>query len=212
MATVHITVTFVLFFVFLVAPCLSWKISDHLHESLAWVKGKQVRTVSGGATCETDTDCHDNGQCIFNATTGNGTCVCDSEHSAADCSYTLKKKLTAFLLAILAGEVGAMRFYLGYVGDGVGKIILVTIPCLLICMAVIVLVITQAAGQGVSAAMESKPLAIGVCIASCAVAIPLIGLGIAGEVAAWVWWLVDWILILENDIDDSNGYPLFDDM
>ena len=138
--------------------------------------------------------CNGNGVCVNDTTTNyEPTCVCISQYTGPQCAYLLKEKLTAFLLSFFVGAYGADRFYLGYTGLGVGKLILglmfIIIACAMCCAYI------------GGALAESEGCILGVMI----VGICLI---VGCFLASFGWWLADWIRILMNAIPDSNGVPL----
>jgi len=173
--------------------------NDNLEEDTEMSK----RVPFGGGSCTTNADCNYNGDC------NNTVCTCQNNYAGAFCQHKLKSKLTSFLLAFFVGQYGAMRFYLGYTGDGVGKIILIVGGILVCCFGICM----GGASSGVFGAAAENPavsLGAGIPMIVCAICCAL--LGFCALLASWLWWIIDWGLILSNKLDDNEGYPLAEDM
>jgi len=155
------------------------------------------RDTSGGGFCNATVTCGDSsqGSCV------NGSCVCTKGWANPNCSYDRKSRLTAFLLAFFVGHYGADRFYLGYIGDGVGKILLIVFGFLLCCCGMVT--------AGVGGGLTKVQIFVGCGVSLVGLCIALVGA--LCVLASYVWWLVDWILILEKNLDDDDGYSLEDD-
>jgi len=164
---------------------------------------REKRGVSGGGACNASqpNQCNNNGQCV------NSKCECDSGHADPVCAYGRKSRLTAFLLAFFVGSYGADRFYLGYIGDGVGKILLLVLGILICCVSVIAAAVVGGCSAGATA--KTGWAAFGFIAVIPFVFCALVGF--SSIIASVVWWLVDWILILERNLNDYDGYSLEDD-
>jgi hypothetical protein len=158
---------------------------EELFEEGARPHSFERREVSGGGTCLNDTDCNNNGQCV------NATCVCDVKYADTNCQHKRKSQLTAFLVEFFVGGMtGASRFYLGYIGEGVGKILLFWGSCIMSCVA---------GGLGAG----------GKAVAPCAVVGALMGVVAGlGLCASGIWQIVDWGLIAAGNMKDSDGFDL----
>jgi len=154
-----------------------------------------------GQSCTTDAECGgtEHGTCALTTNAANvteGTCVCKPEWADKDCSYERKHKLTAFLLSFLLGGWGADRFYLGFAGVGVAKLLLTLINCY---GGIALQVGKNALGEKLG---DKKTIALGViCVIYCCTSL-----------GATAWWLTDWILILKDELPDYNGYAVWDNM
>lgn len=133
--------------------------------------------------CMNNTDCNDNGECV------NGTCHCNSDYAKHDCSYKRKSKWIAFILSILVGEFGVDRFYLGWIGMGVGKLLLVIVWCPLICCGMCCLALLRER-CGIALSIVFSIVAFGAMLANIA------------------WYFADWIMILTDDMTDYDGFSL----
>jgi len=89
---------------------------------------------------------------------------------------------------------GAARFYLGYVGQGVGKLVLFWVCCILSCIAS-GLGGAAKAGGAVGAVLGIFGAILGVIAG-------------AGICAAGIWSIVDWAELAAGNTDDSDGYAL----
>ena len=116
----------------------------------------------------------------------NGTCECEPEYAGGDCQIKRKTKLAAFVLSIVLGVLGADRFYLGYYGLGLFKLVLPWTAIGGCCSAM-------------ADASDTKEM-FGSCVAflSCGTFI--------------CWWAMDWILIVMDELTDVNGVTLFNNM
>ena len=142
-----------------------------------------------GRPCVDDEMCK-NGKCVIEYNQTSGDCQCDEKYAGKECDYKRKNKLVAFLLSILLGSLGADRFYLDYIELGVLKLLLPLFTCVGACIAC-----CSVAGG------SDTGMAIGSIIA--------IICNIVAGLAITIWWLVDWILILKDDLPDGNGYGLY---
>lgn len=144
--------------------------------------------ITVASACLIDEDCGgiEQGKCV------NATCYCLKRYADVDCGYRRKDKLTVFLISFFAGGTGADRFILGYIGLGVGKLILAFSPCVMSCGLICLAAVLKDSGFAV--------YGIYLCIM------------IMAYLAAFAWWLADWILIITGDMKDVNGYSLFDNM
>lgn len=128
--------------------------------------------------CFSDFDCNLQGTCE------NGTCFCDLYYTADNCSYRRKSRVGAALLSGLFGYFGVDRFYLGYIGIGVVKLLFGFIIACFGCVGGVVLVKLKQKGGLVT---FSYILSVG------------------GGLGIFIWWLVDFIRIAIGHLDDSNG-------
>eukprot|EP01116_Phalansterium_solitarium_P006123 TRINITY_DN18428_c0_g1_i1.p1 TRINITY_DN18428_c0_g1~~TRINITY_DN18428_c0_g1_i1.p1 ORF type:complete len:172 (+),score=45.65 TRINITY_DN18428_c0_g1_i1:75-590(+) len=153
---------------------------------------------AGGDVCTNSTQCSvdtigSSGTCTFTGNSTSGVCECNARYTGGDCRTERKAKLTAFLLSFFVGAYGGDRFYLGYIGAGVGKLILTLAPCILPYFFCCFLCADPERKRSV--------LAIALYVlTSCT------GLGVV------VWWLTDWILILTDQLPDVDGNALYHDM
>jgi len=185
--------------------------SEHLaassdDDSLTPIVTNSVGISSRGAinlTCTDSSECH-HGKCEPKVDVINGTgittnvCECDQGYIADEdgtpCVVQQPDKLTAFLLSLFLGTVGADWFYLsngdaGYVVAGIGKLFMTFGNCCSYCCA---------ACAGICGEhLQSKAVILCLGCMPC-----FFGLGSS------IWWLVDWIRILCDAFADSNGvYP-----
>lgn len=105
---------------------------------------------------------------------------------ATFCAHERKNQLTYFLLELLL-NVGAGHFYAGNTGLGVAKLLVVLLPCMVMC----VLGCMGAMGED-----KFGGMAVGTCLA------------ISASCAISIWWLVDVIMIATNKREDGLGVPL----
>ncbi len=177
--------------------------------------------------CDDDADCNGHGICDDNL------CSCEDEYAGDFCNRKRKSKLVAFLLTLLVGPifslpVGAGRFYLGYIGIGVGQILL-SVTILILIIPIIVAVVLAILGgmasrASASAGSESNSTPnqwlywTGCCCCTTFTAahvilvICYVLIAIGSLFAIGGWWLSDWIRILTGDLKDADGYELYNDM
>lgn len=79
-------------------------------------------------SCSTDFDCNLQGICL------NSVCNCDLYYASANCQYRRKSRSGAFTMSVVFGTLGVDRFYLGYIGVGVVKLLLGLITCTAGCL------------------------------------------------------------------------------
>jgi len=154
---------------------------------------------TGGASCKTASDCNANVdpvnicyRAVSNQT--KGVCKCGERYILDNCTYHQKSQLAAFLISFFAGTTGADRFYLGYIGIGVLKllfpILVLPITCVFVCIA---------------SCTKIEVLQKGGIVA-------VVVLAICETLGIVIWWIVDWALIANGTMLDYNGYPLFADL
>jgi len=175
-------------------------IYDNYNEDIIYVV---LRDTSGGAPCNISDSlaCGANnsqGECLISNITDTGECVCEDAYADTDCSYERKSQKTAFIYSLILGSMGADRFYLGYIVIGIVKLLLslsVIIPSVIGC------------ATRCCTTKGKKNLCWGIA-------------AVAGfctcflTMAAMVWWVVDWSLILAKSslYEDYNGYALDHDL
>lgn len=138
-------------------------------------------------------NCSNHGECVLDAQNETMSCQCQTGYANDNCSYMLKSKSKAFLLSFFLGSAGADRFYLGYLVTGVFKLLMTLMLCIIICLPLVCL-----------CCMDERYHSA--CITCSILGFIFLFLGI------WIWWLVDWLLIVTNSIPDSQGYPLLQDL
>lgn len=167
--------------------------TPHLRQILAIRQEKPA----GGQNCTTNATCH-HGTCVkgANATAeDSGFCVCTPGWVGETCQHEQKSLKTAFLLSFLLGNIGADRLYLGYVGSGVAKLLINLFLCMLPCCPLCYMCRTLNGGR-------QADLAYGATV----------GTLLVSAATVWLWWLVDWIMIVTDALPDDSGYPLFDNL
>merc|ERR1719474_189225 len=133
-----------------------------------------------------------------------------------------KEQLTAFLLAFFLGNLGAGRFYAGYIGMGVCKLLLGMVSCCA-CFCSCGCMLYTIATSNESPRNQSSSYAtynnistevfkcdcddFGDCCRSCC-AIFLVILGVLAFLTQSIWWFTDVILFGMNDIPEYGGPPL----
>lgn len=176
----------------------------------------------GGGRCNSTAECNDHGHCVASTAAGlqqdlllnsnaTGVCHCNSRYAGKWCEHKRKNKLEAFLLSILIGSTGADRFYLGFIGLGVAKLLLNVLACVPACIGSCLgtccgfarrrteyVGIGDDYGEGLTC---SSLFSIGGSCLTCCMSL--------GSLA---WWLTDWILILKGELGDYDGYSLYDNM
>jgi len=142
---------------------------------------------------ENMSNCSGHGNCTYSNLTNQSSCVCNDGYVKDDCSYKQKSKLSAFMLSLLLGIFGAGRFYLGYYEIGFFKLLLTMMICILPCLPLCCICCIDDNKFGY---VYSLVLLSVLCV----------------FLAVWIWWLVDWILILGDAMPDRNGFELQDDL
>jgi len=141
-------------------------------------------------------DCSFRGNCT-NVTYASGAnalvCNCDSDRAYNDCSYQRKSKLLAFIFSFLFGSFGADRFYLMYNEVGLFKLLLTCMLCIVPCLPICCMCCLQEERTNVIYSMVVMSV---ICV--------FIGM--------WIWWFVDWVLIVSDSLPDANGVSLKKDM
>lgn len=142
-------------------------------------------------------ECSGHGACrnmtYENGTTGEYYCSCDDGWSNTTCDYKLKNRLLVFLMSFFFGTLGVDRFILGLTATAVGKLLLTTCGCFVICIGACI----AACGAGLK---SSIGVGAGGCIATC--------LGLGWGLAVFAWWLADVIMTGKNTLNDNHGYPM----
>jgi len=140
---------------------------------------------TGGASCTEDATCGGTlqGTCIA------GQCQCNNRFSGSTCTTARKLKLEAFCYSFVLGGWGADRFYLGYTGIGVLKLIIGIIPLVLSCL-------TGTMCKEKTGCMKN-------------VGNLVMFLSVVGVI---LFWLYDWISILNNNLPDADGNQLLNNL
>jgi len=140
--------------------------------------------------------CSENGYCS-NVTYSNGVslleCNCFANRAHDDCSYPRKSKLLSFIFSFLFGYFGVDRFYLGYNEIGLFKLLFTIMICAIPCLP---LYCVCCMDEEATNALYSFVIVAIICF--------FIGM--------WIWWFVDWILIVSDSLPDANGVSLDNDM
>lgn len=157
---------------------------------------------SGGAECTTDSQCNSpGGECVFNTLDSQvvGSCVCDKDYGNPDCSYFRKsRKLAAGLEWLcLCSAGGAGDFYLERNGEGGGQFVLCLPMIVLLCIGCCCCISLCGCGS-CSINCNGVPAIVGTIFV------------ILMAVTGCVWSLAEFIMILQGDVLDGNGYSLRD--
>ena len=139
--------------------------------------------------------CNDHGVCTYRAHNQTTYCKCEEKFAGHDCSQKRRAKWHAFLLAFFLGSFGAGRFYMGYIGLGVFKLLLCSGGC---CIGIFCVF----GGAAIMASDKHERIGA-VCGAVGILAICMAALG------ATAWWVADWALILADSLPDAQGFALY---
>jgi len=141
-----------------------------------------------GPVCTPQGWCPASSQCVMRT----GLCACNPGHiddsKGNFCAYQQKNQLTAFLLNFFVAFGGAGMFYAGQYGEGAGQLVLFVGS-------------TLAGLWGLAAIVVPKSLPW------YTTALPA-GIGIAGYIGGFGWWLANNIRFGKNEVNDENGQPL----
>jgi len=171
---------------------------------------------SGGGVCQQNDTivCDGHGTCVKNGTTDVYVCVCESGYADTNCNYTRKSKLAAFLFSFFLGAFGVDRFYLGYIALGIIKLLIANLQwvpyCLMCCAIPCCLAASAKSGDSELLINEGKFKNCFCCasMAACCWFTICILVAVGLSLAFTIWWLIDWIMILTDELDDSKGYSL----
>lgn len=178
-----------------------------------------AREESSGGVCESDADCHGvvHGNCSLSE------CVCTAEYYGAHCGQKRKDQQLALILVIVVSPIfglppGAARFYLGYIADGVGQVILgLAWMFLLIPLLVHVVCSFCCMGAGVVVSDNENDV-VAVCgFLSCGtcsflnvmIFLIIICIQIACSLAVLVWWIIDIVHIADGSMKAYGGVAMY---
>lgn len=157
-------------------------------------------------------ECNRHGICELD--TDNSTyCECSPGFIGSTCDYEQKSQQTAFWLSILLGGVGADRFYLGYTGLGILKLIfgvLIMAGFIYICTGFCRRKKREEDEMGAAWSEKRGEMAFdgfggsAVLFVICVVMAFILG--------AAILWLHDWLSIFLGDLDDAEGMPLYENL
>ena len=131
---------------------------------------------------------------------------CPLGYTGESCNYKQKNKETAFWLSFILGAFGADRFYLGYIGLGIFKLICGIFLWTQLCFALPFIFIPIFKCKGTchhNIGYEFK----GCCAVTSCVFNIILSNGLA--ITAIIWWIVDMALINSGNLPDVHGYALF---
>ena len=148
-------------------------------------------TLSYTQACDDSSCFSEGGEC-----NNNGTCICDkmwitSRNSTVDCNYKQKEWLTALLLQIFLGGVGAGNFYTGNIQYAVPQLLLGIVGFVLGCVSICVFCCCARGSAGtIGGIITIVIIILASLITSC-------------------WWLADVIRYAMDVIPDGNGEKLY---
>eukprot|EP01084_Bolivina_argentea_P053476 98185_1 len=134
--------------------------------------------------------CNTHGICVSNHPEVG--CQCDygyttfNSQDSTMCNYKQKSQLTAFLLSVFLGGVGAGRFYVGDIGSGVVLLSLIIVGCCYGCFAIV-----QTSDNDLYSYLIVGEGVIPACLC-----------------ANVLWVVIDSVLFAVNKIPDENGVQL----
>jgi hypothetical protein len=162
-------------------------------------------------SCSRDADCGPNRHIVCDERAGQ--CMCDDHYAGANCSYTRKKQLVAFLLAFLVpcGGCGGY-FYLGRTALGIAGAVMMygglTIGLIyaifFLCGGVTCFVCTGGEPSDTGAKI------FGSCVSFSVMAVG--GLVVAMSLAAGVLHIYAWVAVLMGTLKDGHGHVLYENM
>jgi len=118
-------------------------------------------------------------------------CICPPRYLGANCDCVQADQTATFLMSFCLGPLAVDRFYLGYTGVGVVKLLFSMI------ISIIIAVIKCCVKGDGRPTFATQVAVIVICILS---------------FGPTVWWLTDWILILRGELPDADGDPLYNAM
>lgn len=146
-----------------------------------------VITVSQIFACDLNSECKNGGYCEQNPVDSRyQQCICTPGYEDADCGYRQKSMSNTFWFSFLLGTLGVDRFFLGHTASAACKLIFGLLGG---CVSVGVLIGSCKADSDKSAKV------CGCCTA-------LFGL------ITFIWWMVDFSLIIQGDLYEANGHKL----
>lgn len=164
----------------------------------------------GCGPCNTTEDCggYRQGICIENI------CKCTRKYYGPNCDGKRKDKTIAFLLTFMVGPLfflppGAGRLYLEYWEIGIGQLILGLGWVILIGPLTVMSVFVLFSWIISDSKKDIEFYAGFLCFCGHSlISLVIVVLMLMSATAAIIWWTVDWIMILNNSLDDANGHKL----
>ena len=135
--------------------------------------------------CNYTEQCHS--VAVWSVVCYQGNCVCDPRYYGENCAYARKSKLAAFVFSFFFGGLGVDRFYLGYIGIGVAKLLY---NLFAVCTLGSIAACFKACDSGCMAAL------FGI-------------LSLLSTIGSFIWWVYDWSAIIGDILPDALGVALY---
>lgn len=138
--------------------------------------------------------------CRYGTCVNNTTCACNNYYITynknrplkyySQCNYKQVSKLNAFLFSFFLGPTAMDLLYMGYIDNAAAKLLS---PLVIILISIIMFFIGKRKDK-IKLIVASK-----IC-------------ELIATITIFIWWMMDWISILNNSYTDFNGVRLYEDL